>query len=138
MMSVMKNIWGYEFSKATQDLFAREVENFFIHHPEYNSYKEIADMVGIDPAWLSKLRNKTSTGEYGMKLKFHHLIKFCVKEVVDVHRLNLGQTQEEEWILLMCDTFKDEESLDVLKEAAKRGINVVELIKLAIAQKNDD
>lgn len=133
-MNVLKEIWGYEFNRNTQDCFARELENFYINHPEYGSYKEIAEMVGIDPAWLSKLRNRNDRGEYGMKLRFHHLINFCLKGVVDVHKLQLGRTKEEEWILLLCDTFKDDDSFELLKQAAEKQINVSDLIRKALSE----
>ncbi len=128
MLTVMKSIWKYEFSTATQELFARYIEEFFTRHSEYRSYKKIAEMAGIDPALLTKLRKKNKAGEFGKRLRFLYLFPFLEKGVIDIEKLQLGSTDEEKWILLICDKCIEEKMVQMFNDAFRKGINIPDMI----------
>lgn len=128
MLNVMKRVWKYEFSTLTQELFVGLIDDFYARHPEYRSYKKVAEMAGIDPALLTKLRKKNKTGEFGMKLRFLHLFPFLEKGMIDIEKLKLGSTDEEKWIMLLCDTCIDEKLIQLFDEAFRMGLNVPDII----------
>ncbi len=128
MFTVMKRVWKYEFSTATQELFAGHIEDFYARHREYRSYKKIAEMTGIDPALLTQLRKKNKAGEFGKRLRFMHLVPFLEKGVIDIRKLNLGSTDEEKWIVILCDACIDEKLVQLFNEAFRKGLNIPDII----------
>jgi hypothetical protein len=128
MFNVLKRVWKYEFKAATQELFARQIDEFRASHREYRSFKKVAEMAGIDPVLLSKLRKKNKAGEFGIKLRFKYLFPFLEKGIIDIHKLNLSNTDEEKWIVLLCDACVDEKLVLLFNEAFRKGINIPDII----------
>jgi len=128
MFNVLKRVWKYEFRETTQELFAGQIDEFRSRRREYRTFRKIAEMAGIDPALFLKLCKKNRAGGFGIKLRFKHLFPFLEKGIIDIHNLDLGGTDEEKWIVLLCDACVDEKLVLLFNEAFRKGINIPDMI----------
>ena len=48
--------------------------------------------------------------------------------MIDIRKLNLGSTDEEKWIVLLCEACIDEKLVQLFNEAFRKGINIPDML----------
>lgn len=131
MIRKIKDLFPYTFSEKVHDRFAKVVNDYYDTHPEHTSRVKFAEYIGIKPSRLAELTNKDS-GSYAVALRFHHIIPFWEKGVLQVQSLKLDTSvPEEREILEILDI--DPTLYTAVREARNLGATTEEL-KAAVDQ----
>ena len=112
--------------------FAPGVREILREYKAKRQLSSIAKLLGIHPARLTEMITKDGNGEYKRRITPYYLAKFIDGGIMNIHQILNGRKLEdipERARLFFERTILSRETIDLVVEAQRRGIDVDKLLE---------